>query len=227
MVVQAGLPSLEDLPPHQRSTTVAALRRGQISISEPVPWANSGPSPILQSPSTSTFATPEVEDEQGNIEHDVPQQSIVAPADVSSRPMFRYSDSQKMPSTSTDLQADPYIPPKTSHGPPLRHKRSSIFMKENDPFLSDSAASSSQRHSSTNESAILTDSSMSPRNPKKRRSGSIKLAWRKIFHKRDKSGSSPISPGRPRGHAYHKSVSHKMMSCIFSNTTRNLLLMHP
>jgi hypothetical protein len=120
-----------------------------------------------------------------------------------------------MPS-STDLQglqADPYIPPKTSHGQPLRHKRSSIFMRDNDVFLSDSGASSSQhRSSSANESITLTDSTMSPRNPKKRRSGSIKLAWRKMFHKREKSGSSSLSPGhhRPRGHEYHKSVSQNI-----------------
>jgi hypothetical protein len=39
-------PSLEQLSPQHRSFTAAALRRGTIKISEPVPIQNSGPSPV-------------------------------------------------------------------------------------------------------------------------------------------------------------------------------------
>jgi hypothetical protein len=197
MVTHARLPSLEDLPPQQRSTTVAALRRGQIKISEPVPVENSGPSPVWKSPAFGSFPTDSVTG-FGVVDSVPPHQHTIA--DVTDPPM--YSESQFIPS-STDPRSDLYNPPKTSHGTPLRQKRSSVFTKD----INDAASGSSPPRSSTNESAA--DFTMNAPN-KKRRSGSIRHAFRKIFNKKEK----PQEPDRPStgrrtgsGHQYHKSVS--------------------
>jgi hypothetical protein len=199
MVTHARLPSLEDLPPQRRSTTVAALRRGQIKISEPVPVENSGPSPVWKSPNSSTY----LNDSVTGFER-VPSSQQHVFTDVNDHSL--YSESQHMPS-SADSRTDPYNPPRTSHGQPLRHKRSSLLIRDSKESALPGSGSSSQPRSSTNDS--VTDSSMNPQDRKKRRSGSIRLAFRKIFNKKDKILPSPSSPGRPigRGHEYHKSVS--------------------
>jgi hypothetical protein len=202
MVTHGRLPSLEDLPPHRRSITVAALRRGQIKISEPVPLENSGPSPVWKSPPSSPppFATDSVTGFR-SVDGVPPHQQPLA--DVNDHQPL-YSESHMR--TSADSRADQLNLSKVSHGQPLRPKRSSLFMKEpRDAGLPKTSVDLSGRRSSANESG--TDSTMSPQNKKKRRSGSLRLAFRKIFNKRDpRPVTSPSSSGR-RGHEYHKSVS--------------------
>jgi hypothetical protein len=206
MVAHTRLPSLEDLPPQRRSTTVAALRRGQIKISEPVPVENSGPSPVWKSPTSSAFAHDSVTG-FGTVDGVVPHQQAL----TETNEQQLHAESRQAPSF-VELRPDPYNPPKTSHGVPLKHKRSSILMRDtNDGGLSISGASSQQR-SSTNES--MADFTMSPTsNKKKRRSGgSIRLAFRKIFKPKDRPPPRPTTPTTPirpigRGHEYHKSVS--------------------
>jgi hypothetical protein len=202
MVTHGRLPSLEDLPPHRRSTTVAALRRGQIKISEPVPLENSGPSPVWKSPASSPppFANDSVTG-FGSVDGVPPHQQAVA--DVNDHQPL-YSESHMR--TSADSRADQLNPAKFSHGPPLRQKRSSLFMKEQrEAGVSETSADLSRRRSSANDSG--TESTMSPQSKRKRRSGSLRLAFRKIFNKREaRSITSPSSAGR-RGHEYHKSVS--------------------
>jgi hypothetical protein len=201
MVAHTRLPSLEDLPPQRRSTTVAALRRGQIKISEPVPLENSGPSPVWKSPTSAAFPHDSVTG-FGTVESVSPHQQPLI--DIDDQKI--YAEPRPAP-VSADLRADPYIPPKTSHGVPLKHKRSSVMMREgNDGGLAISGISPQPR-SSTNESR--TDYTMSQQDRKKRRSGSIRLAFRKIFNKKDRPQQGPTTPVRPvgRGHEYHKSVS--------------------
>lgn len=224
MVVHTRLPSLDDLSPQRRSTTVAALRRGHIKISEPVLLENSGPSPVWNSPATrSTEAngpvTPSVT--EGNV--GVVNSPLHQLADVKEASLHSETTSQQM-SSSTDLRADPFNPPKTSHGQPLRHRRSSLFRRDSDSGnLSVRPGTSSQVASSTHES--VSDNNMSPQNRKKRRSGSIRLAFRKIFsgkkEKTDEESSPPRTKGR--GHEYHKSVCLlSFQRQLNSNNHRNL-----
>jgi hypothetical protein len=191
MVAHVRLPSLEDLPKQQRTSTAAALRSGAIKISEPVPLENSGPSPVWTS-STSPFP----------------------------------SNNDSLPTLVSNSRLDDHLPVAASHGPPsspapellytaqvhahgrpLRHKRSSLLAA--DPADS-SGPASSQPRSSTNDS--IPDAAMSAFQASKKRPGSIRLAFRKMFGKKDKAqavaAASPAS-GRVAGsrHAYNKSVS--------------------
>jgi hypothetical protein len=187
MVTHIRLPSLEDLPKQQRTSTAAALRRGAIKISEPVPLENSGPSPVWTS-STSPF----------------PSNNDSLPTLVSSS---RLDDHLSIAAASHGAPSPVPEQLYITHGHPLRHKRSSLLAA--DPADS-SAPASSQPRSSTNDS--IPDRAMSAFQASKKRPGSIRLAFRKMFGKKDKSPAvSTASPasGRVAGsrHAYNKSVS--------------------
>jgi hypothetical protein len=191
MATHIRLPSLEDLPKQQRTSTAAALRRGAIKISEPVPLENSGPSPVWTS-STSPF----------------PSNNDSPPTLVSSS---RLDDHLSLAAAPHDAPSPVPEQVYAVHGHPLRHKRSSLLAADPDS----SGPASSQPRSSTNDS--IPDAAMSAFQASKKRPGSIRLAFRKMFGKKDRSPAvSTASPasGRVAGsrHAYNKSVSHPTLS---------------
>jgi hypothetical protein len=171
--------SMDDLPPERRSTTVAALRRGDIKISEPVPLENSGPSPIWKTshPPTDSvmgFNTSDGSQFQGDMSSSVPEDG---------------------PSHNSVIAED---------APPLRHKRSSGFMRDKESLQDQSSAPSSHPRSSTIDSQDMG----TPNSKKKRRSGSLRTAFRRMFSKREKTAPIRTSPpAKQSRHEYHKSVS--------------------
>lgn len=187
MVTHVRLPSLEDLPPERRRTTVAALRRGDIKVSDPVPMENSGPSPIWKTSHPPTDSVMGFSQSEAAYSHGPGDMS--APEDV-----FSHS------SSAAEDQ---------SHS---RAKHSSAFSSDRENQMQNhSAAPSTQPRSST----VDSDTMGSPSSKKKRRSGSIRSAFRRMFSKREKNAPARITPPvhQPR-HEYHKSVSNIVMSII-------------
>jgi hypothetical protein len=191
--------SMDDLPPELRTTTVAALRRGDIKISEPVPLQNSGPSPIWKT------SHPPTDSVMGFNASDGSQFQ----ADMSS------AIPEDGPAHNSIIAED---------APPLRHKRSSGFMRDKESLQDQSSAPSSHPRSSTIDSQDMG----TPNSKKKRRSGSLKMAFRRMFSKREKTAPNRATPpAKQSRHEYHKSVSlarPRMSICLTRCRTRQLCL---
>jgi hypothetical protein len=257
-------PSLEQLSPQRRSFTAAALRKGTIKISEPVPIENSGPSPVwppypasagpFGSATTGPLVHPEVlgstaspsesEDEhdgddqdaesvaelldttkllllannvkkpQGNNHAFGRQDSFASPEEEQWKDIAVYGvdiNQEKMTSAHDEFDYTiPHLP--HGHSPPLRQHRSSTFLREDrDDPTPDQVPSLDPRSSTTDSRGMPQRNSAgsSTGSKRKRRSGSIRLAFRKMFSKREKGQEEQSSMTRsgPR-HQYHKSVRY-------------------
>ncbi|KAF2670089.1 hypothetical protein BT63DRAFT_229176 [Microthyrium microscopicum] len=231
MVVHARQPSLEHLSPQRRSTTAAALRRGHIKISEPVPLENSGPSPVwkpgsihrqsqypagqhenhpLPTDSVTGFqgslATPTSMAMAGSDAHaSTSDFATNGPLHESSLPMS--PDSNAYNTSSGGQQSAEIV---AGDGNAMHLNRSSVFMRDTKDGVArlpepDSAGFPSQTRPSTSRDSW--DLSMDTPNKKKRRSGSIRGAFRRMFSKKEKQAPVRESPPRANGprHEYHSS----------------------
>lgn len=238
---------VEQISTHRRSTTAAALRRGQIKISEPVPLENSGPSPIWK-PSSShrqmrhpsgqhpnqPFPSDNITGLQGtpsSTSISTGTDPLPAAPDYPSGPM---GESSMPMSAEAASHAEAYnnrsIQPQNvaaADGSSLHRKRSSYFVKDakegtgHRPDSVSGGVSFQPRPSITDS---VRDIPMDTPTKKKRRSGSIRGAFRRMFSKREKQTVNPEDPQRMRGprHEYHTSVSSTMIPIIvLLNILRN------
>ena len=232
MVAHARQPSLEQLSPERRSITAAALRKGQIKISEPLPLDSSGSSPVWN-PSSTSHRQSQFPSVYGQHDRPRPTDSVTgfrAPVmSIGTDPHQSGLDFQSggplpepsMPVSSNNTgTADPYNnPPPGSamgDGPQPRHKRRSPSVKDSKDgagYAPDSHAALlvAQPRMSTTPSSRETAMDSPVR--RKRRSGSIRGAFKRMFSKREKQEKSvqiqepPQSRGRGPRHEYHSSVS--------------------
>ena len=183
----------------RRSLTAAAIRRGDVKISEPIPWETelpSSPSSSQRKPPTANIAVAQHRPEE-----------VGAPktnATVTQR------GSDESPTHGRDADEGEDAPKSFEGAPlsqPLRHKTASLSMRE------DSEVQQRKRESGFTESP--TDSPNQMQSKKKRRSGTgtIRTVFRRLFSKRERAGASryiedkkSASP-RTRQHGYHRSVS--------------------
>jgi len=244
MVSHSRLPSLESVPPARRSITAAALRRGEIKISEPVPLENSGPSPVWNS-------SPDYAGGVGPNGLPLPTTMPAAAIGMAHSPnpllgqhLHHMADSVTGFGTSTD-QFQMMLPEHAADAPRSStshinsvheqgssdglgsgvgaatasglaqyktHKRTSTYMSVSKEALAQEQAMMAQRRTSTNESSSIDVNSPTK---KKRRSGSIRMAFKRMFSKKEKESPRRASPQRAstnRGpsapkHEYHSSVS--------------------
>jgi hypothetical protein len=191
MVTQEGGPSSNEgeLDQHRKSLTAAAIRRGDIKISEPQPilWVEGVPDASTAQHTVSSTVPPE---EAGTSEP---------------RPK---GDEIHGVAVSTNEEE----PKSTPIGgtPTLRHKRSSQHIRETSEFnrYSTPAGQLTDQRNSTIGGSPGSSNQMQTK--KKRRSGTIRTVFRKVFGRRDKFNSKHISPPQSRAgpkHEYSRSVS--------------------
>ncbi len=189
-----GASSSEVLQLDRRSLTAAAIRRGDVKISEPIPWETE----LHSSPSSSQRKPPPAGGSKTNIrpeEATPPKTNATVTQRRSGEPLVDDGDEAPMSQS-------------------LRHKRASLSMRED----SEVQGQPTPVHQRKRESGFTESPASSPnqmQSKKKRRSGTgtIRTVFRRLFSKRDKTSPSrytedkkSASPGT-RQHGYHKSVS--------------------
>jgi hypothetical protein len=184
MVTPDGVSSTnEDEGNHERrSLAAAAIRRGNIKISEPILWVEGVPDASSQQHLASSIVPPDVEEEG---EEDQIHGFAV--------------------STNDDHPQEPL-----GDAPQLHHKTSSQYIRETDQSQARSTPIDSrleQRDSAIEASPPGQDQMQTK---KKRRSGTIRTVLRKVFGRREKNQSKQLSPPQSRAgpkHEYTLSVS--------------------
>lgn len=172
---------------HERkSLTAAAIRRGNIKISEPILWVEGVPDASPQQHTVSNIVQPEQEEE---VEEDREEDQIHG---------FAVSTYEERP------------PENSGDGPQLLHKVSSQSLQE----IAQSQAHSTptdpklEQRDSVVEAYPISQDQMHAK--KKRRSGAIRNVFRKVFGRREKNQSKQLSPPQSRAgpkHEYTLSVS--------------------
>ncbi len=190
----------------RRSLTAAAIRRGRVKISEPIPWEtelHSSPSSSQRKPPTANIAVAQYKPEE-----------VGAPKTNATVTQRRSDDSLTHGKDADEGEEAP----KSFEGAPLsqrlRHKTASLSMRE-DSEVQGQATPLHQRKRESGFTESPTDSPNQMQSKKKRRSGTgtIRTVFRRLFSKRDRASSSrdiedkkSASP-RVRQHGYHRSVS--------------------
>jgi hypothetical protein len=187
MVTQEGGPSTnEEAKTQDRKslTAAAAIRRGDINISEPILWVEGVPdAPSIQPPPSNTVLPKITAAEQQEEEVQVHG--------------FALSTNEELSASSSGDHSN------------LRHERSSQYTRgrtESRNYTTLADIHSEQR-SSTFIASLDGQSQMQTK--KKRRSGTIRTVFRKVFGKREKSRSKDMSPSQSRSgpkHEYTRSV---------------------
>jgi hypothetical protein len=218
-------PSLGQLSPQRRSSTAAALRKGTIRIGEPVPIENSGPSPVWPPTSSTPPLLQSGTSEESVSVTELPgnpdlvlladnvkvlQEATYDPFGVQEQAQAYESlggSSARGDSVMNMMEHDAFEHARTSRqSSPLRQHRSSYIMRQDVEGLATNRVSSSVPRSSVNESRdVVSSDARTSATKKKRRSESIRTAFRRMFSKKEKRKAS-ISYVGPR-HEYHKSVS--------------------
>jgi hypothetical protein len=193
MVTQEGGPSsnedVRDPEQDRKSLAAAAIRRGDIKISEPILWVQGVPdasspqhrvSRIVQPEETGTSETPSTGEETHGIA-------------VSTHEEYQQPAQQPVGDTA-----------------PLEPKRSSQWTgrTRNSPRVTTPIDQLIAQRSSFAETSPATSNQMGSK--KNRRSGTIRTVFRKVFGRREKSTSKPMSPPQSRAgpkHEYTRSVS--------------------
>jgi len=238
MVIHDRQPSLEQLSPQRRSFTAAALRKGHIKISEPVPLENSGPSPVWnpsptwpKSPSSPSASRSLHSDSKTNLPAHVRPNTapignqshflkhhhqltlpLADPVDNMPQDDSILPDTYKFPSPP-DTQVD-------AQNASLRHKRSSLLTRDGpDASVTQPSESGSGGLPSGTRTSMIEHSETSamstPTKKQKRRSGSIRGAFKRMFSKREKpTQERPVTTRGPR-HEYHASVCPSIITWTF------------
>jgi len=186
MVTQEGRPSSnkEDEAQDRNSLAVAAIRRGDVQISEPILWVEGVPDAASTRHTVSSIVSPE----EAGISK---QQDEIHGVAVSTEEEHQ----------TTEVSGEPQ---------PLRREPSTESIQE--------ARKSQGRSTPSNQIIGLRNSTMeySPtssdplQTKRKRKSGTIRTVFRKVFGRREKSNSNHISPPQSRAgpkHEHSRSVS--------------------
>lgn len=192
--------SNEPLQLDRKSITAAAIRRGDVKISEPIPWEEQN---YISPPPTASQRRLQQAASDSRTQIVVAQhrshEAVAAPEEAADEGEQRAQSFESAP-----------------RSPPLRHKRASLSMRED----SEVQGHTTPVHQMMKRESGITDSPASGGSQrlgkKKRRSGgtsTIRGVFKRLFSKRDKDtpakyaeGKSSASPGS-RQHGYHRSVS--------------------
>jgi hypothetical protein len=216
MVTQDPSPAASSEGVLRRSLTVAAIRRGDIKISEPIPLEED----VVVSSSPAQHRT------QNSGGSSISQTSITAAAQQ--QPVVSDGDKVQIHDVlpeEEELQLES-PPSEAPRSPPLRHKRASLSMRE-DSETQRQVPQIQQRHTTPVDQIMrdsmvpATDSPMSSGrgSVQKRggkRSSGIRSVFKRLFSRREKSspkasGASPQQQSTPsRQHGYHTSVSKQL-----------------
>jgi hypothetical protein len=185
MVTPDDAPSTnKDEGNHERkSLTAAAIRRGNIKISEPILWVEGVPDASSQQHLVSNIVQPEQEEEE------------------------REEDQIHGFAVSTYEERSPE---HSGDGPQLHHKVSSPSIRE--IALSQAHSTPIDPRLEQRDSVVeaYPTSQDQMHTKKKRRSGAIRNVFRKVFGRREKNQSKQLSPPQSRAgpkHEYTLSVS--------------------
>lgn len=181
---------------------MAAIRRGDVKISEPIPWEEQSytPPPPTASQRRLQLAA------SGSRQHLAEARHRSDEALASHEEATDEGEQQRV---TQSFESAP-------RSPPLRHKRASLSMRED----SEAQGTTTPVHQMMKRESGITESPASGGShvitKKKRRSGAgtIKGVFRRLFSKRDKDTTPPrytedkktALPGL-RQHGYHRSVS--------------------
>jgi hypothetical protein len=189
MVTQEGGPSSNEGEGNQdrKSLTAAAIRRGDIKISEPILWVEGVPDASTAQRAVSSIVLPE---EVGTLEQELTGAETrgVAVSTLKENP-----EPEPIGNTHTPR-----------HKPPSERVRVS---PESQRPITPANQLIEQRNSTVGNSP---ESSNQMGTKKKRRSGTIRTVFRKVFGRKDKVDSKHISPPESRAgpkHEYTRSVS--------------------
>jgi hypothetical protein len=225
----AAQPSLEQLSSHRRSSTAHALRRGHIKISDPILLHNSGPSPAWKasSPAHNTFQHSTFHRQARSLPSDsvtdlkLFQGALVNAALPIGLDSNTRAASEKSPPSLTDssltMSANSTTPGEQykmseslvdNH--PLRQQPSGFQRETKDIAVaqkhSDSNAPAGYMQHRPSTTGSMQDSGMDSPAKRKRRSGSIRKAFGRLFSKREKDVDSPTRAKISR-HGHNASVS--------------------
>lgn len=170
----------------RRSLAAAAIRRGNIKISEPITWVEGVPDTSSQQHLASSVVPHEVEEESEEREEDQVHGYAV--------------------STNNDHPQEP-----SGDAPQLHSKASSQHIQV--AARSAPVEPKSEERESTIEASPPGQEQMQTK--KKRRSGTIRTVLRKVFGRREKNQSKQLSPPQSRSgpkHEYTLSVSLSSLS---------------
>lgn len=216
MVTPDGATSSSE-PFDRRSLTAAAIRRGDVKISEPIPWENelhsspsSGqrkPPPTAGGSKTNNIVVAQYRPEEAG--------ELKSNATVTQR---KSDESLAHGRDSDEVEEAPKSFKGAALSQPLRHKRASLSMREDSEVQGQvTPVHQRKRESGFTESPASSPSQMQSKKKRRSGTGTIRTVFRRLFSKRDKSSPSrhtddkkSASPGT-RQHGYHRSVS--MMVC--------------
>lgn len=207
MVTQEGAASSDEpLQLDRKSMTAAAIRRGDVKISEPIPWEEQSYNP----------PPPTASQRRLQLAASNSRQHIAETRHRSDEALATHKEAPDGGDQERGTQSFESAP----RSPPLRHKRASLSMRED----SEAQGTSTPVHQMMKRESEITESPASGGSHvitrKKRRSGTgtIKGVFRRLFSKRDKDITPPryaedkksASPGS-RQHGYHRSVSGNLL----------------
>jgi hypothetical protein len=184
MVTQEGGEGPQD---RKKSVAAAAVRRGDIKISEPILWVE---------------GVPDASPAQHTVSSSVPPEE----ADTSDSPPAR----DEPHGVAVAAHEETPEPESIGDSPARPSKRSSRQIGE--ARWSQRSNTPAGQLTDQRNSTVVTSSGSSGQmlDKKKRRSGTIRTVFRKVFGRRDKTSLKPISPPRSRAgpkHEYTRSVS--------------------
>ena len=185
----------------RRVMTAAAIRRGDVQISEPlIPWEEqsyASPHPTASHRRLQLAAS--TSRTQLAVSHRKSNEALDAHLEVADGEEQRPQSFESAPRSSV-----------------LRHKRASLTMREDSvtQSITTPATHSMKRDSGITESPASSGSQLQSRKKRRSGTGTFKGVFRRLFSKRDKE--SPPRPtevkkaGSPgsRQHGYHRSVSN-------------------
>lgn len=197
--------SNEALELHRRSLTAAAIRRGDVKISEPIPWEDGLNSPL----SSGQRKPPNPGGSKTNIA--VAQYRPEETGAPKTNVAVGQHKSVESLAHGRNAGEGEEMPKPFEGGPPLRHKRASLSMRGDSEAQEQAKPVQARRESGFTDSPAGSPSQMQSK--KKRQSGTIRTVFKRLFSKRDKGRHSgyteekkTASPGS-RQHGYHGSVS--------------------
>jgi hypothetical protein len=200
MVTQEVGQSIDAAAEEQRrkSVTAAAIRKGTIKISDPQPilWVE---------------GVPDASADQHTVSSSVPHEEA-----VTSGPQSNGDDVHGVALSTDEEQRGPNLfgdspnPFGDTPSPKQRRTSQQIQDSSNSKRCSTPTGRLTDQRNSTIESSPGSSNQMQAK--KKRRSGTIRTVFRKVFGRRDKSDSKHMSPPQSRAgpkHEYTRSVSFR------------------
>jgi hypothetical protein len=210
MVTPDGVASSNE-PLDRRSLTAAAIRRGDVKISDPIPWENE----LHSSPSSGQRKPPTAGGSKSNIAVAQYRPEEAGASKSNATVTQRRSDESLAQERDTDEGEE--APKSFESAPlsqPLRHKRASLSMREDSEVQAQAThVHQRKRESGFTESPSSSQSQMQSKKKRRSGTGTIRTVFKRFFSKRDKTSpprhkedKKSASPGT-RQHGYHKSVS--------------------